>query len=91
MFPSWPRRLAAGDIGPGVSAFTDERGRFLIEGLAPGDYLIWAGPMIRHDAHSELISNGAELDARDGFSLDPVSVRAGTETAGVTVALQPGR
>ena len=84
-------RLAGGDVGPGVSAFTDERGRFLIEGLAPGDYLIWAGPMIRHDAHSELISNGAELDARDGFSLDPVSVRAGAETGGVTVALQRGR
>ena len=84
-------RLAGERLGPGVSAFTDERGRFLIEGLAPGDYLIWTGPMIRLNAHSELLARGATLDARDGFGLDPVSVRAGTETSGVTLSLQPAR
>ena len=84
-------RLAGDDLGPGVSAFTDERGHFLIEGLAPGDYLIWAGPMIVHSAHSELFARGVTINVRDGFSLDPVSVRAGAETGGVTVALQPGR
>ena len=67
-------RLAGSDLAPGESVFTDEQGRFLIEGLAPGDYLIWAGPMIRLDAHSELLARGATLDARDVFSLDPLSV-----------------
>ena len=89
--PVLAARLTGGDVGPGVSAFTDERGRFLIEGLVPGDYLISAGPMLLYGAHSELLARGATLDVRDGFRLDPVSVRAGTESGGVTVALQWGR
>lgn len=37
-------RLAGGDAAPAPAVFTDERGRFTIEGLVPGDYLLAAGP-----------------------------------------------
>lgn len=85
-------RLVSGDTtAPGPGVFTDEDGRFRLEGLVPGDYLIRAAPMTRVDAHESLLEAGAVLEALDGARLRPVTVRAGQETDGVALDLPPGR
>lgn len=85
-------RLLSGDpTAPGPGVFTDEDGRFRLEGLVPGDYLIRAAPMTRVDAHQTLLEAGAVVDALDGALLRPVTVRAGQETEGVALDLPSGR
>lgn len=87
-------RLGAGDeagAAPGPGAFTDARGRFTIEGLAPGEYLLGAGSFTSGSAHPDLVEEDPSSDAAEGLSLEPVTVRAGERTAGAVLALTPGR
>lgn len=84
-------RLVGGEAAPGPQAFTDGSGRFELEGLAPGDYLLRAGSFVNGLAHPELLEAGASGDARDGSRLAPVSVGAGQTTRGVEIALAPSR
>ena len=86
----WGLRLSGGDPERGVGAFTDGEGRFVIEGLAPGDYLIRAGPMLRPLAHS-VLSHDATLDVNDTFELDLVTVFPGIVSDGVVLDLLPSR
>lgn len=85
------RLLPEGQTAPGPGVFTDEDGRFRLEGLVPGDYLIRAGPMTRLDAHRNLLEAGAVVAALNGARLSPVAVRAGEETAGAALELPPDR
>ena len=75
----------------GVGAFTDEEGRFLIEGLPPGDYRVRAGPFLNTNAHFDLLEGGAALAVHDALLLGAVRVRAGEETGGLRFDLPPGR
>lgn len=84
-------RLVGGEAAPGPQAFTDAAGRFELEGLAPGDYLLRAGSFVNGLAHPELLAAGASGDARDGSRLAPVSVTAGQTTRGVEIVLAPNR
>lgn len=84
-------RLADGARAPGPSAFTDEEGRFALEGLPPGTYLIAAGSLTEGRAHGRLLEGGAELDARDGFRLDPVALAAGESRTDLALDLAAGR
>ena len=83
--------VAQGKLGPGAGAFANETGRFLIEGLVPGDYVVRASSMVRLDAHDKLVGDGAALNLRNRFVLAPVTVRAGNETGQIELELQPGR
>ncbi len=83
--------ISGDGLGTGASAWADQEGRFLVEGLPPGEYLVWAKPMARWGCAPDLAENGAAFDALDGIGLEPVLVRAGSATAGVTVDLLPGR
>lgn len=83
-------RLADGEAIPGPSTFTDDRGRFELAGLAPGEYLLRAGPIPDPGTHPTLVPL-ATLSARDGLLLEPVAVRAGATTDGVALDLRPGR
>ena len=74
-----------------VGAFTDERGRFRLEGLPPGDYLLWAHPLVTQNAHYLLGANGAPLDLEDTVLGRPVRVRAGQYVTGVEIPLRIGR
>ena len=51
-------RNDGGRARPAVQVFTDEEGRFLAEGLAPGEYVLWIHPMFRQTAHAALLSSG---------------------------------
>ena len=84
-------RISDGGLRNGVGAFTNEVGRFLIEGLAPGNYVLRASSLVRLDAHRQLVEDQATLDLRERFALGPVVVRAGSETGEVELELQPGR
>ena len=82
-------RVAGRTAGPAPGVFTGADGRFRIEGLAPGQYLVGAGPMISKKAHPNLLERGAVLRAMDGVLLSPVTVVAGEDTGGVALNL-PG-
>ena len=86
----WAIRTSGATTGAGIGSFADEEGRFLIEGLAPGVYLIRAGPRIQASAHF-FPGDGWWRDLRDGFALDPVSVLPGLAADGVAVDLRRGR
>ena len=89
-------RIDEGGLGGGVGAFSAEDGRFVVEGLAPGDYLLRAQPILSGaltggGACAWLLTEETTLDVRDLLSLDPVTVSAeGVASAGV-MELQPGR
>ena len=76
-----------------VSVMTEPDGDFTIEGLMPGVYFLRASSMILPDAHPYYAYHlaSAILDARDKILLDPVTVRAGQETAGIRLDLPRGR
>lgn len=74
-----------------VGAFSNEEGRFRIEGLPPGNYLLWAHPIIERNAHGVLLANGAPLDLDDTVAPVPVRLLAGQDTGEVDLALRIGR
>lgn len=74
-----------------VGAFSNEDGRFRIEGLPPGNYLLWAHPIIERNAHGILLANGAPLDLDDTVAAVPVRLLAGQDTGGVDLAMRIGR
>ena len=84
-------RMTGNGVEESVSAMTEADGDFHIEGLMPGVYFLRASSMVRPDAHGHWVPRGAILDARDKILLDPVTVRAGTETAGIRLDLPRGR
>ena len=88
-------RMSSDGVQESVSVMTEPDGDFTIEGLMPGVYFLRASSMIRPDAHPyyayHLRSGAAILDARDKILLDPVTVRAGRETAGIRLDLARGR
>ena len=84
-------RMTSHGVEESVSAMTEADGDFHIEGLVPGVYFLRASSMNRPDAHAHWVPMGAILDAHDKILLDPVTVRAGTETAGIRLDLPRGR
>ena len=84
-------RMTSHGVEESVSAMTEADGDFHVEGLIPGVYFLRASSMIRPDAHGHWVPRGAILDAHDKILLDPVTVRAGEETAGIRLDLPRGR
>lgn len=74
-----------------VGSFSDENGDFVIEGLTPGEYWLWAHPVIRQTAHGLLTSSGAPLDLDDTLRGYPVRVTAGQTANGGALTLRIGR
>lgn len=73
-------RNDGGRARPSVQVFTGEDGRFLAEGLVPGEYVVWIHPMLRTNAHASLLSAGAVTDTRDLLSIRRFRVHARQET-----------
>ena len=84
------RRTPEGMRDP-VGAFSNARGDFLIEGLPPGDYVLWAHPIRYHWNQQPLIQDDAEIDVKDTVFAHPVRIEAGRTTGRVAVAMQRGR
>ena len=74
-----------------VGAFTNRVGAFLIEGLRPGNYALWAQPAISPIAHVYQLSGYPVFDLQDTVLGRPVRVRAGRTTGGVEIPVRRGR
>ena len=84
------RRSAAGMRDP-VGAFANAEGEFRIEGLAPGDYALWAHPIRWRGDQRPLIENGANTDLKDAVLAHPLRVAAGQVTDGIVIPMRRGR
>ena len=88
--PVWALHVSGSGTETSVGGFTNLSGHFVIEGLAPGDYLVRAGPMLATLAHFDL-SGDPLVDVNDGFALNLVTVFPGIVTDGITLDLLPSR
>lgn len=84
-------RLSGGVGRDAVGSFTDEEGNFLLAGLEPGRYLLWAGPLNVLYAHGDFLSREPVLDVGEWALMRPVTVRLGEITEGVEVSLSRAR
>ena len=87
----WALPWSEAGIGDPVGAFSDRSGAFLIEGLAPGAYLLWVHPIIDGGWQPQLVAAGAARDIRDAVLAMPVRVEAGRVSGGIEIPLQGGR
>ena len=76
--------------GRTVGGFTDQEGRFRIEGLEPGNWFLWAAALIRLSAHGRLLTDWPFVPVRDRFLPLPVPVRAGEESGGHAISVRAG-
>ena len=74
-----------------VGVFSNGDGEFLIEGLDPGEYALWAQPIASQGANQHLLYRGAAIDLEDTLVGDPVLVRAGRTTENVEISMRRGR
>ena len=77
-------------IRENVNAMTDRDGAFVVEGLAPGDYLMWVHPVFP----VAVISGSPDHAVHDFDDLVvpwPVRVAAGRDSGGHVVTLRRGR
>ena len=86
-------RLSDGVAAGAVGSFTNEEGAFVIDGLEPGQYLLWAGPLNVLYAHGLLLAQTPQpvLDVTEQALLLPVSVSRGAVTDGVQIDLHATR
>ena len=84
----WAFRIG-GTLADPVGAFSNRSGDFLIEGLEPGRYLLWAHP-VAPSAH-RLVGVGGRTEVKDAVRLSPVTVTAGETAGGFVISLRTGR
>lgn len=85
----WAFRVGEGGLADPVGAFSNRAGEFVIEGLPPGRYLLWAHP-IDAAAH-RLLGAGGRTDVNDALRMLPVRVTAGETTGGIALTLETNR
>ncbi len=84
---------AGARAGPGPGVFTDRNGRFSLEGLAPGDWMLWVHPILvtRRNAHGSLLEQADEAGATDFLDrLRWIRVAAGS-TAEILITVEGSR
>ena len=87
----WALRRSADGMRDPVGAFANAEGEFLIEGLPPGDYALWAHPIRERWKHQPLIESGANTDLKDAMLAHPQRVAAGRVTDGIVIPMRRGR
>ena len=87
----WALRRSADGMRDPVGAFANAQGEFLIEGLPPGDYALWAHPIRWYRDQRPLIENGANTDLKDAVLVHPQRVAAGQVTDGIVIPMRRGR
>ena len=89
---AFPAEAMPGGGRPGpVGVFSDRGGRFLIEGLAPGPYVLWVSPMTERPAHHRLSGQAGPSVLDETVVPYPVQVRAGSVTEGISIPVRRGR
>lgn len=75
-----------------VGSFTNQEGVFVVEGLAPGQYLLWAGALQLLDpwGYGDLLGQHP-ADVAEQVLMVPVTVVRDGTTDGVRIALRPNR
>lgn len=74
-----------------VGAFTSREGDFLIEGLAPGQYVLWVSPMTERPAHFHVAGQAGPSVVDETVVPYPVQVAAGSVTEPISIPLRRGR
>ena len=87
----WAVRQSADGMRDPVGAFANAEGEFLIEGLPPGDYALWAHPIRWYWEQRPLIESGANTDLKDAVPAHPLRVAAGQVTDGIVIPMRRGR
>ena len=90
----WAFPNAEGTRHDGVGVFSDWEGRYVIEGLAPGEYTLWVSPLTEQSAKPSLyawVSEDWSADWMETVLPQPVQVRPGRVTEGVDISLRQGR
>jgi len=77
-------------VRPAASVFSNQRGEYLVEGLAPGSYFLWIHPLKNAAANPDLAGR-APMAIDDLVALQPIPVRAGEVSRGHDFALRRGR
>ena len=77
--------------GPGPGVFTNEDGDFHLEGLLPGDWMLWVHPIliVRRNAHGNRGRSAYPREFAD--RLRWIEVAAGETVEGVEITVEPGR
>ena len=85
-------RLEEDRLRDPVGAFANADGEFLIEGLAPGDYVLWAHPLSNTPwEYRLLVLADATTDVKDAVVADPVRLEAGQTSREVRIPMRRGR
>ena len=87
----WVLPVAKDALRDRVGVFSDGDGMFLIEGLDPGEYALWAQPIASQGANQYMLYLGADTDLNDTLLGDLVRVRAGRTTEDVEISMRRGR
>ena len=89
----WALPLGSDDVlWNRVGAFSNEDGEFVIEGLEPGEYSLWAQPIVEWNAHGiPLRRGGAFVDLDDTIVAAPVRVRAARTSDTGPIPMRIGR
>ena len=74
-----------------VGVFSDRNGDFLVEGLAPGRYVLWVSPMTERPAHFHLAGRAGPSVLAETVAPYAVEVRAGSVTETGVIPVRQGR
>ena len=85
------RHETGGGTGPPIGAYSNRSGEFVIEGLEPGNYLLWAHPARYNRLTTWVPLADATIDVRDTVLLGAVRIRAGRVISGVSIPMEAGR
>lgn len=84
---------SGGTTRPGPGTFANENGDFLLEGLAPGNWMLWVHPILITRRNAHRMTERADEAGASGFrdQLRWVRVEAGGVVDGVEIVVHPGR
>ena len=85
--------VSGGGAAGAVGSFANEDGEFVLEGLEPGRYVLWTGPLNVLFAHGGLLAQTPPplLDATEQALLLPVTVTGGAVTGGIRIGARAAR
>jgi len=87
----WALPLAGDPLRDRIGAFSDREGAFLIEGLEPGGYALWAQPLHEYGAHPWRMRDVSPLDLDETVLGRAVWVSARRTSGPIAIPLRQGR